>query len=86
MTKRIALVIGVAVLLFTGCASDGHCDTSEPPRFVGIVSWKDSGLFQCSVVVDTETGVEYAVIYGKSMTPLLDTDGKPLKYNAKTGR
>ena len=85
MTKKIALIIGVAVLLFTGCTSNGHCDTSSSPRFVGIVSGNDSGLFQCSVVVDIETGVEYAVIYGKSMTPLLDADGKPLKYNAETG-
>lgn len=43
MTKKIALVIGAAALLFT----DG---------------------------------------YSHTLTPLVDADGKPLKYNAETGR
>lgn len=85
MTKKIALVIGVAVLLSTGCASNGHCDTGEPPRFVEIDS---SGLYNTKVYVDTVTDIEYvwAGGYSHPMTPLLDTDGKPLKYNAETGR
>lgn len=29
MTKKIALIIGVAVLLFTGCTSEGHKDKVE---------------------------------------------------------
>ena len=82
MTKKIALVIGVAALVFTGCASNGHCDTSESPRFVTIDS---SGLHGSDIVVDKVTNIEYAYC-GYSLTPLLDTDGKPLKYNAETGR
>ena len=85
MTKKILLTVGVAALVFTGCASNGHCDTSKSPRFVEIDS---SGLHGSSVYVDTETNVEYARSdsYSHTLTPLVDADGKPLKYNAETGR
>ena len=84
MSKKIALVIGAVALLFTGCASDGHCDTSESPRFVQAED-ADGLVPGDYVVVDIKTGIEYVYCPGKSMTPLLDTDGKPLKYNAETG-
>ena len=85
MTKKIALAIGVAALVFTGCASNVNCDNGESPRFVEIDS---SGLHGSSVYVDTETNVEYARSdgYSHTLTPLVDADGKPLKYNAETGR
>lgn len=42
-------------------------------------SLKDEGLRQ--ILVDRETGVNYLVMksgYGLAMTPLLDTNGKPI--------
>jgi hypothetical protein len=84
MTKKILLAVGVAALVFTGCASNGHCGGGDSPRFIEI----DSSGASFSVYVDTVTNIEYAQSYGysHSLTPLLDTDGKPLKYDAETGR
>ena len=84
-TKRILLAVGVAALIFAGCSSSTEQASSEPPRFVEIDS---SGLYGCTVYVDTETNVEYArsVGYSHTLTLLVDADGKPLKYNAETGR
>ncbi|MCM1227919.1 MAG: DUF6440 family protein [Clostridium sp.] len=52
-------------------------------RFVVVLkeggSLKDDGLRQ--VLVDKETGVNYLVLksgYALGLTPLLDTDGKPI--------
>ena len=54
----------------------------------GFVEIDSSGLHGSSVYVDTETNVEYARSdgYSHTLTPLVDADGKPLKYNAETGR
>lgn len=40
---------------------------------------RDSGLIQ--IIVDTETGVNYLFVrsgYGAGLTPLLNSDGKPI--------
>lgn len=40
---------------------------------------RDAGLIQ--IIVDTETGVNYMFVksgYGAGLTPLLDSDGKPI--------
>ncbi len=83
MIKRILLIVGVAALIFAGCSPSAEQTSSEPPRFVEI----DSSVLanKDAIYVDTVTNVEY-VYCGYSMTPLVDADGKPLKYNAETGR
>lgn len=70
-----------------------HVDTHpiESQRFVNIDS---DGLYGGALYVDTVTDIEYVVIYGNSvhgttgvsMTPLLNEDGKPLKYDYETGK
>ena len=85
MSKRILLAVGVVALIFAGCSPSAEQASSGPPRFVEIDS---SGLHGSSVYVDTKTNVEYARSdgYSHTLTPLVDADGKPLKYNAETGR
>ena len=82
-TKRILLAVGVAALIFAGCSSSTEQASSESPRFVDVDSLVLTNKY--SIYVDTVTNVEY-VYCGYSMTPLVDADGKPLKYNAETGR
>jgi len=45
--------------------------------------YSDSSLFgaECTIIVDTQTGVNYLSVhdsYGTGITPLLDSDGKPI--------
>lgn len=65
---------------------------SNDNRFIVISkegsSLKNEGYRQ--ILVDRETGVNYLVVhsgYGLAMTPLLDTNGKPIvsKMNDDTG-
>ena len=85
MSKRILLAVGVVALIFAGCSPSAEQASSGSPRFVEVDS---SWLYGSSVYVDTETNVEYARSdgYSHTLTPLVDADGKPLKYNAETGR
>ena len=84
MSKRILLAVGVVALIFAGCSPSAEQASSGPPRFVEI----DSSGEPFSIYVDTMTDVEYARSDGYShpLTLLVDADGKPLKYNAETGR
>ena len=48
--------------------------------------YKQGGLDVCEIFVDTETGVQYLFCqsgYAGGLTPLLDTEGKPLIYHEK---
>ena len=50
----------------------------EPERFIVKSSQHIGGMYYLAVLVDTQTGVNYAFTGGDSstMTPLVDKDGK----------
>lgn len=80
MKKLLALLI-LAVMLIS-CSSSTEVNARNADRFelIQSTSW-------CDVVVDTETGVEYAVSTGAynwgNMTVLVDETGKPLKWKGE---
>ena len=80
MKKLIAMLI-LAVMLIS-CSSSTEANARNADRFelIQSTSW-------CDVVVDTETGVEYAVSTGAynwgNMTVLVDETGKPLKWKGE---
>ena len=80
MKKLIVLLI-LAVMLIS-CSSSTEINARNADRFelIQSTSW-------CDVVVDTETGVEYAVSTGAynwgNMTVLVDETGKPLKWKGE---
>ena len=80
MKKLIAVLI-LAVMLIS-CSSNTEANARNTDRFelIQSTSW-------CDVVIDTETGVEYAVSTGAynwgSMTVLVDETGKPLKWKGE---
>lgn len=80
MKKLIVLLI-LAVMLIS-CSSGTEVNARNADRFelIQSTSW-------CDVVVDTETGVEYAVSTGTynwgNMTVLVDETGKPLKWKGE---
>lgn len=81
MKKLIAMLI-LAVMLIS-CSSSTEANAHNADRFELIQSTS-----YCDVVVDTETGVEYAVSTDKynwgNMTVLVDADGNPLIYKGAT--
>ena len=80
MKKLIAMLI-LAVMLIS-CSSSTEANARNADRFelIQSTSW-------CDVVVDTETGVEYAVSTGAynwgSMTVLVDETGKPMIWKGE---
>ena len=56
-----------------------------PPRFKRLKA--DGLLWNSSIIVDTQTGVQYVYnsesMNGGGLTPLLDADGKPLLYRGE---
>ena len=71
-----AIAVLLAVAVMTACSADTGTDSHVPKRF----EYSDDAC-SASVIVDTETGVQYLcvrVCYGVSVTPLLDKWGFPL--------
>ena len=80
MKKIITMLI--LVIMLTSCSLSMEANAHNADRFVLIQSTS-----YCDVVVDTETGVEYAVSTDKynwgNMTVLVDENGKPLIWKGK---
>ena len=76
MTAIILILIMSTVLAFTGCELN---DTELLHSRFEIVE-KDFGTYVDTLYVDTKTGVMYWHRSGQGLTPLLDSNGKPLIY------
>ena len=80
MKKLIAMLL-LAVMLIS-CSSSTEVNARNADRFelIQSTSW-------CDIIVDTETGVEYAVSTGAynwgNMTVLVDETGKPMIWKGK---
>ena len=80
MKKLIAMLI-LAVMLIS-CSSSTEADARNADRFelIQSTSW-------CDIIVDTETGVEYAVSTGaynwRNMTVLVDETGKSMIWKGE---
>lgn len=76
MKKRILACVVIIVMisvLFSGCASiKASIKTSDMFEYIGYSSESNS-----EIVYDTETKVMYAVLSNRSMTLLVDENGKP---------
>lgn len=89
----MGLAMGLVLCIMADAYKCTHTNAHpiESQRFVNIDS---NGLYGGALYVDTVTDIEYVVIYGNSahgttgvsMTPLLNEDGKPLKYDYETGK
>jgi len=75
MKKLIAMLILTVMLVSCSSSTEANARNADRFELIQSTSW-------CDVVVDTETGVEYAVSTGAynwgSMTVLVDADGNPL--------
>lgn len=80
MKKLIAMLI-LAIMLIS-CSSSTEANARNADRFelIQSTSW-------CDIVVDTETGVEYAVSTAAynwgNMTVLVDETGKPIIWKGE---
>jgi uncharacterized protein YceK len=76
MKKRILACVVIIVMisvLFSGCTSiKASTKTSDMFEYIGYSSEANS-----EIVYDTETKVMYAVLSNRSMTLLVDENGKP---------
>ena len=76
MKKRILACVVIIIMisvLFSGCASiKASIKTSDMFEYIGYSSEANS-----EIVYDTETKVMYAVLTNRSMTLLVDENGKP---------
>ena len=79
--KRLIAMLTLAVILVS-CSSSTEANAHNADRFELIQS-----TLWCDVIVDTETGVEYAFSTGAynygSMTVLADETGKPLIWKGE---
>ena len=79
--KRLIAMLTLAVILVS-CSSSTEANARNADRFELIQS-----TLWCDVIVDTETGVEYAFSTGAynygSMTVLVDETGKPLIWKGE---
>lgn len=79
------LILGLSMSLI-GCGTKGDnlSDNSTKTRFVTAGSTYKINGGNYKIVVDTETDNVYLSnrrTYGNDTFPLLDADGKPVKYN-----
>lgn len=85
MKKQILMVMLIAGLL-GGCVKAETATQAEPERKSRFDRVEYTGAWE--VVVDTETGVMYAVSRGGynqgTFTLLVDADGKPLIWKGET--
>lgn len=81
MKKLIAMLILAVMLISCSSSMEANARNMDRFEFIQSTSW-------CDIIVDTETGVEYAVSTGiynwGNMTVLVDADGNPLIYKGAT--
>ena len=80
ITAIILMLIMFTVLTFTGCELN---DTELLHSRFEIVE-QNFGNYTDTLYVDTKTGVMYWHRSDQGLTPLLDSDGKPLIYKEGT--
>lgn len=82
--KKVICVILVIMFVMTlcGCRKAGE-DFTENGRFAIVSGDSSNAPYNETIIVDKNTGVLYLVIYKYNhggITPLLDSDGKPLLW------
>lgn len=86
--KKVICVILVVMLVMTlcGCGRKASEGFTESGRFVIVSGYSLKAPYNETIVVDKNTGVLYLVIYAYNhcgITPLLDSDGKPLLWEGE---
>ena len=80
MKKLIAMLILAVMLISCGSSTEANARNADRFELIQSTSW-------CDVIVDTETGVEYAVSIGAynwgNMTVLVDETGKPIIWKGE---
>ena len=80
MKKLIATLMLTVMLISCSSSTEANARNADRFELIQSTSW-------CDVVVDTETGVEYAVSTGAynwgNMTVLVDETGKPLIWKGE---
>lgn len=87
MKKAICIIL-VVLLVATLCACGRKTgeDFTTTERFIIVSGENANAPYYETVIADKETGVLYLVIYAYNhcgITPLLDSDGKPLLWKEK---
>ena len=84
MKKAICvMLIVVLVAMLCGCGRKVGEEFTRSGRFVIVSDDNPNAPYFETVITDKETGVMYLVIYNGNhcgITPLLDSDGKPLLW------
>ena len=80
MKKLIVMLMLAVILISFGCSTEANASNGNRFEFIQCDPY-------CDVIVDTETGVEYAFSTGAynygSMTVLVDETGKPLIWKGE---
>lgn len=87
--KKVICVILVVVLItiLCECGRKTGEEFTKSERFVIVSGNNPNAPYFDTVIVDKDTGVLYIVFYKNQhfgITPLLDSDGKPLLWKEKT--
>lgn len=80
MKKLIAMLILAVMLISCSSSTEANARNADRFEFIQSTSW-------CDIIVDTETGVEYAVSTGAynwgNITVLVDETGKPMIWKGE---
>lgn len=80
MKKLIAMLILAVMLISCSSSTEANAHNANRFEFIQSTSW-------CDIIVDTETGVEYAVSTAAynwgNITVLVDENGKPLIWKGE---
>ena len=84
MKKAICVMLVVAlVVMLCGCGRKAGEGFTRSERFVIVSGDNPNAPYHSTVIADKDTGVLYIVFYGYNhfgITPLLDSNGKPLLW------
>ena len=87
MKKAICvMLVVVLVTMLCGCGRNAGEAFTKSERFVIVSGDNPNAPYFDTVIVDKDTGVLYIVFYARDhfgITPLLDSDGKPLLWKEK---
>ena len=87
MKKAICvMLVVVLVAMLCGCGRKSGEEFTKSGRFVIVSGDNPNAPYYDTVIADKDTGVLYIVFYARDhfgITPLLDSDGKPLLWKEK---
>lgn len=87
MKKAICVILVVVlVAMLCGCGRKAGEGFTKSERFVIVSGYNPNAPYFDTVIADKNTGVLYIVFYAYNhfgITPLLDSDGKPLLWEEK---